>query len=243
MRTALQHLKKDPVLAAIIRRAGPCAMDYGEPVFEELVRSIVYQQLSGRVASVIFGRLRAALGEGPVTPAGIMKLRPERMRKLGLSGQKTLYIRELAKHTRKGSVCFEKLPELDDQAVIEHLTQVKGIGVWTAHMFLIFALRRPDVLPVGDLGIRVAMQRAWKLSELPKPPEMEAIAARWRPWASVASWYLWRSLDVDKPGLNQVGSVAFGGETVRFRQSLSTFITHNGTSPAQKKFAARAEPK
>ena len=118
-----------------------------------------------------------------------------RMRRLGLSAQKTLYIRELAKHTKKGSVVFEGLPEMDDQAVVEHLTQVKGIGVWTAHMFLIFALRRPDVLPTGDLGIRMAMQKAWNLAELPKPQEMETLAAKWRPWASVASWYLWRSLD------------------------------------------------
>jgi DNA-3-methyladenine glycosylase II len=192
---ALRHLKKDPVLAAIIRRTGRFDMDYREPVFETLVRSIVYQQLSGRVASVIFGRLQEALGGGPMTPAGILKLRPERMRRLGLSGQKTRYIRELAKHTKTGSVVFEKLPEMDDASVVEHLTQVKGIGVWTAHMFLMFALRRPDVLPVGDLGIRMAIQRGWKLSELPKPAEMEEIAARWRPWASVASWYLWRSLD------------------------------------------------
>jgi DNA-3-methyladenine glycosylase II len=195
MRKALQHLKKDPVMAAIIRRTGPFTIDYREPVFETLVRSIVYQQLSGRVASVIFGRLHDALGGGPMTPEGILKLRPERMRRLGLSGQKTRYIRELAKHTKKGSVTFERLEEMDDPAVIEHLTQVKGIGVWTAHMFLIFALRRPDVLPVGDLGVRTAMQRAWNLSELPKPEQMEEIAARWRPWASVASWYLWRSLD------------------------------------------------
>jgi DNA-3-methyladenine glycosylase II len=195
MRKALQHLKKDPVMAEIIRRTGPFAIDYREPVFETLVRSIVYQQLSGRVASVIFGRLQEALGGGPMTPEGIMKLRPERMRRLGLSGQKTRYIRELAKHTKKGSVTFEGLGEMDDPAVIEHLTQVKGIGVWTAHMFLIFALRRPDVLPVGDLGVRMAMQRAWNLSELPKPEQMEEIAAGWRPWASVASWYLWRSLD------------------------------------------------
>ena len=195
MHAAVQHLKKDPVLAAIIRRTGPFAMEYGEPVFEELVRSIVYQQLSGRVAGVIFGRLRDALGDGPVTPAGILKLRPERMRRLGLSGQKTLYIRELAKHAKKGSVIFERLPEMDDQAVIDNLTQVKGVGVWTAHMFLMFALRRPDVLPVGDLGIRTAIQRAWNLSELPKPAEIERLAARWRPWASVASWSLWRSLD------------------------------------------------
>lgn len=194
MRSALRHLSKDPILAAIIRRAGPYRMDYREPVFESLVRSIVYQQLSGKVASVIYRRFSEALG-GKVTPESILKLRPERMRKLGLSGQKTEYIRELAKHTKRGSVVFEKLPEMDDAEVIEHLTQVKGIGVWTAQMFLMFALRRPNVLPTGDLGVRMAIKKAWDLEELPKPDEMERLAAGWRPWASVASWYLWRSLD------------------------------------------------
>ncbi|HXE62498.1 MAG TPA: DNA-3-methyladenine glycosylase [Bryobacteraceae bacterium] len=198
MRAAIKHLKKDPVLGPIITRHGKFAMNYGEPEFEYLVRSIVYQQLSGRVASVIYGRFRDALG-GSVTPDAILKLRPERMRKLGLSGQKTTYIRELAKHTKKGTVVFERLPEMADSEVIEHLTQVKGIGVWTAHMFLIFALRRPDVLPTGDLGIRTAIQKAWNLPELPKPAEIEKIAAGWRPWASVASWYLWRSLDTKTP--------------------------------------------
>ncbi len=196
MRSPLQHLKKsDPVIAAIIQRVGPFKLQYREPVFETLVRSIVYQQLSGRVASVIFARLHAAAGEERITPAGIMKLRPARMRKLGLSGQKTLYIRELAKHTKRGSVVFEALPGFDDAAVIEHLTRVKGIGVWTAHMFLIFALRRNDVLPVGDLGIRSAMKKAYGLDDLPKPPEMEKIAAAWKPYTSVACWYLWRSLE------------------------------------------------
>ena len=195
MRPALQHLKKDPVLAEIIRRAGRFAMEYRDPVFETLVQSIVYQQLSGRVASVIYGRLVAALGDDGVTPATILKLRIDRMRRLGLSQQKTTYIRELAKHTKRGSVCFGNLTQLDDTEVIEHLTRVKGIGVWTAQMFLMFALRRPDVLPVGDLGIRIAMKKAWDLPDLPKPPQMEQIAAGWRPWASVATWYLWRSLD------------------------------------------------
>jgi DNA-3-methyladenine glycosylase II len=198
MRAAIRHLKKDPVLGPLITRQGKFAMNYGEPVFEYLVRSIVYQQLSGRVASVIFGRFRDALG-GSITPEGILKLRPERMRKLGLSGQKTTYIRELAKHTKKGMVVFERLPEMTDDEVIEHLTQVKGIGVWTAHMFLIFALRRPDVLPTGDLGIRTAIQKAWNLPALPTPQEMEKIAAAWCPWASVASWYLWRFLDTKTP--------------------------------------------
>jgi len=196
MRSALKHLKKsDPVIAGIIQRVGACAIQYREPSFETLVRSVVYQQLSGRVASVIFGRLHAAAGEERLTPAGIMKLRPERMRKLGLSGQKTLYIRELAKHTKRGSVVFEDLHAADDAAVIEHLTRVKGIGVWTAQMFLMFALRREDVLPVADLGIRSAMKKAYGLEDLPKPAEMEKIAAAWKPYSSIACWYLWRSLE------------------------------------------------
>jgi DNA-3-methyladenine glycosylase II len=195
MRPALKHLKKDPVMAKIIAQTGPFAIQYREPCFETLVRSIVYQQLSGKVAAVIFARLHAAAGEETLTPAGIMKLRPEKMRRLGLSGQKTTYIRELAKHTRRGSIVFESLRDLEDDAVIEHLVRVKGIGVWTAQMFLMFALRRPDVLPVADLGIRTAMQRAYGLAELPKPPAMEQIAAAWKPWTSVACWYLWRSLD------------------------------------------------
>lgn len=182
-------------MAGIIRRVGPFTLQYRDPSFETLVRSIVYQQLSGRVAGVIFARLRAATGEERITPAGIMKLRPERMRKLGLSAQKTVYIRELAKHTKRGSVVFEALPGFDDDAVVEHLTRVKGVGVWTAHMFLIFALRRNDVLPVGDLGIRSAMKKAYGLADLPKPAEMEKIAAAWKPYTSVACWYLWRSLE------------------------------------------------
>jgi DNA-3-methyladenine glycosylase II len=124
-----------------------------------------------------------------------MNLRPEKMRKLGLSGQKTRYIRELAKHTKRGSVVFENLANAGDAVVIEHLTQVKGIGVWTAQMFLMFALRREDVLPVADLGIRSAMKKAYGLDELPKPPEMEEIAAAWKPYTSIACWYLWRSLE------------------------------------------------
>ena len=196
MRSAIKHLKKsDPVIAGIIQRVGPYAMEYREPSFESLVRSIVYQQLSGRVASVIFGRLHAAAGQEQLTPAGIMRLRPDKMRKLGLSGQKTLYIRELAKHTKRGSIVFEDLPESDDAVVIEHLTRVKGIGVWTAQMFLMFALRRTDFLPVADLGIRSAMKKAYGLNDLPKPDEMEKIAECWKPYTSIACWYLWRSLE------------------------------------------------
>ena len=144
---------------------------------------------------MIFDRLAAAVPGGVLTPQGILALRPEKMRKLGLSKQKTAYIRDLARHTRAGAVDFDELPALADAEVIERLTQVKGIGVWTAHMFLIFALRRTNVLPVGDLGIRAAVRKAYGLAELPKPAELEALGERWHPYCTVAAWYLWRSLD------------------------------------------------
>lgn len=195
MRKAINHLKRsDPVLARIIDRVGPYAMEYRDPVFHQLVRSITYQQLSGKAAGTIFGRLTAAASD-PLTPESILKLRPTKMRTLGLSKQKIEYIRELARMTRDGHVNFERCLELEDAAVIEHLTRVKGIGVWTVQMFLMFALRRPNVLPTGDLGIRVAMKKAYGLEELPKPKEMERIAEPWHPYCTVASWYLWRSLD------------------------------------------------
>jgi DNA-3-methyladenine glycosylase II len=195
MKEAIHHLRRnDSVLAEIIRRVGDYRIEFREPGFETLVKSIVYQQLSGRVASIIFERLVKAAGGG-LTPASVLKLRPERMRKLGLSKQKTVYIRDLARHTRDGRVVFQELETLTDAEVIERLTEVKGIGVWTAHMFLMFALRRTDVLPVGDLGIRNAIKAAYGLKESPTPAEVEAMGARWRPYCTVASWYLWRSLE------------------------------------------------
>jgi DNA-3-methyladenine glycosylase II len=196
MRKAILHLKKsDPVMRAIIDRVGAYKIEHSEPSFGTLVRSIVYQQLSGRVADVILGRLIALLPGGKVTPEAILKLTPARMRKAGLSKQKTAYIRDLARKTLKGHVKFETLPDLTDHDVIEHLTQVKGIGVWTAHMFLIFALRRPDILATGDLGVRTAIRKAYALQDLPHAKQMEEMAVTWRPYCSVAMWYLWRSLE------------------------------------------------
>jgi DNA-3-methyladenine glycosylase II len=195
MQDAIEHLRRvDPVLSAIIQRVGDYRIQFREPNFESLVRSIVYQQLSGKVASVIYGRLSAAV-KGQMTPAEVLKLRPDRMRRLGLSKQKTAYIRDLARHARDRRLELEELPALADDEVIARLTQVKGIGVWTVHMFLIFALRRHDILPTGDLGVRSAIRKAYGLEELPTPAEMESMAQKWRPYCSVASWYLWRSLD------------------------------------------------
>jgi DNA-3-methyladenine glycosylase II len=198
MREAILHLKKsDPVIAAIIARVGKYAIEFREPEFQTLVRSIVYQQLSGKAASTILGRLVAALPDGHLTPEAILALEPERMRALGLSKQKTSYIRDLAERTQAGELDFSRLRDMTDEDVIETLTRVKGVGVWTAHMFLIFALRRPNILPTGDLGVRSAIRKAYRLRDLPKPARIEKLAKRWHPYCSVAAWYLWRSVDGD----------------------------------------------
>jgi DNA-3-methyladenine glycosylase II len=195
MRKAILHLKKaDPVLREIIERVGAYQIKYREPVFETLVRSIVFQQLSGRAAGTIYGRLAEATGE-PIRPEGILRLTPESMRTLGLSRQKIEYIRDLANRTESGDVDFDACTQLEDDEVIRRFTAVKGIGIWTVQMFLMFALRRPNVLPTGDLGLRAAIKQAYGLEEMPKPTEVARMGEVWAPYASVASWYLWRSLE------------------------------------------------
>jgi len=196
MRKAISHLKKsDPLLAAVIERIGPCRIEYHEPEFSTLVRSIVYQQLSGKVASVIFERFLQLLPRKKLTPRAVLGLSLADLRSAGLSRAKAAYIRDLAEKTDARVVRFHDLPALTDEEVIAALTQVKGVGVWTAHMFLIFALQRPNILPVGDLGVRSAIKKVYNLEELPRPAEVERIAATWHPYCSIAAWYLWRSLD------------------------------------------------
>ena len=196
MRKAVNHLKKsDPVLAAIIEQVGPCKMQFGEPTFHSLAESILYQQLNGKAAMTIFNRFTAAAGD-PLTPKGILRLSDAEMRAVGLSKQKTSYLRDLALKTRDGLMEFERLPELPEDEVIAHLTQVKGIGVWTAHMFLMFTLRRPDILPTGDYGIQAAIKKHYKKRKWPKPDVIQKIAKPWMPYRSIACWYLWRSLDI-----------------------------------------------
>jgi 3-methyladenine DNA glycosylase/8-oxoguanine DNA glycosylase len=196
MRKAVTHLRKsDPVLRAIIERVGPCRMEFGPAEFCSLAEAIVYQQLNGKAAVVIFNRFAALAGE-PVTPEGILKLTDAQLRGVGLSKQKSAYLKDLAAKTAAGELDFTKLADLSDEEVIKHLTQVKGIGVWTAHMFLMFSLRRPNVLPTGDYGVQVAMKKHYKKRKLPKPKDMEKIARAWAPYRSVACWYMWRSLDI-----------------------------------------------
>src|SRR5581483_6022419 len=159
MRKAILHLKKsDPILATIIESVGPYKMNYDEPAFHSLAEAIVYQQLHGKAAATIFKRLTDLAGE-PLVPENILKLSEEQLRAVGLSKQKLSYLRDLADKTHSGALDFSRLPDLPDAEVIKCLTQVKGIGVWTAHMFLMFALRRPDVLPTGDLGIQMAIRK------------------------------------------------------------------------------------
>jgi DNA-3-methyladenine glycosylase II len=196
MRKALLHLQNaDPVLAQIIQQVGAYNIRHDIADFRSVARAIVYQQLHGKAAATIFARLVALTGD-PITPQGILKLSVEQMRGAGLSKQKLSYLRDLAERTHRGELNFSGMQDLTDEEVIAQLTQVKGIGVWTA---LMFALRRPNVLPVGDLGIQTAIRKHYKKRKLLKPKQMEKIAKCWEPYRSVACWYLWRSLDVKPP--------------------------------------------
>lgn len=204
MKNALKHLRKaDAVLGALIGRVGPYSIAYSPPDFSTIARCITYQQLSGKAASRIYRRLESSLPNGGVTPAALLSADPGFLRSIGFSRQKIAYLRDFAAACLSGEIDLRSLADLEDAEVIRALTQRKGIGPWTAHMYLIFALRRPDVLPTGDLGIRVALRRAYSLEELPSPGVMEQLAAPWRPYRTVACWYLWRSLG-DGAGLDPV---------------------------------------
>jgi len=161
MRKALLHLKKsDPVMRAIIERVGPYRIEFGEPVFHSLAEAIIYQQLNGKAALTIFNRFAALAGD-PLSPEGILKLKPEQMRAVGLSKQKSSYLLDMAERAHRGQLDFTRLADMTDDEVIEHLTQVKGVGVWTAHMFLMFTLRRQNILPIGDFGVRMAIYKLY----------------------------------------------------------------------------------
>jgi DNA-3-methyladenine glycosylase II len=196
MRAALRHLRQsDPILAAIIERVGPFRMEFGPPEFHSLAEAIIYQQLNGKAAQTIFNCFADLAGK-PLKPEGILRLTDEQMRAVGLSKQKSSYLKDMAQRASRGELDFARLSEMADEQVIEHLTQVKGVGIWTAHMFLMFTLRRPNVLPTGDFGIRMAMKKHYRKRKLPNPAQMEKIAQCWEPYRSIACWYLWKSMDV-----------------------------------------------
>lgn len=186
-------------MAGIIERIGPYRMDVATHLsyFESVARSIVYQQLSNKAAATIYGRVEALFPEGRAHAPSLLTLSDEQLRAAGLSRQKTAYLKDLAARVVSGEVPIDSLHELEDVDVISYLTRVKGVGRWTAQMFLIFRLGRPDVLPDLDLGVQKAVQKAYRLRKLPTSERLQKIGAKWAPWRSVATWYLWRSIDAE----------------------------------------------
>ena len=192
----IAHLRQaDPRLGAVIERVGACALRARRPIYQSLFRSVLYQQLAGNAAAAIERRVKACFGGVVPAPAEFLAASPVAMRAAGLSRQKLAYLRDLAAHFADGRLDARRLARLPDEDLVTAVTTVHGIGEWTAHMLLIFSLGRPDVLPVGDYGVRKGMQVLYRLHELPKVEKMQRIAAPWRPYRSIAAWYLWRSLD------------------------------------------------
>ena len=201
MPDALEELRgSDPVMRRLVDEHGPLDEEQrrrGRPLepYGALVRSIVGQQLSTKAARTIYERLTDLFDGRTPSPAELLAADPEEVRSAGLSRPKVAYLRSLAEHVESGELELARLSELPDEEVSEQLTAVKGLGQWTADMFLIFHLGRPDVLPVGDLGVRRAVERAYELPELPDAARLTEIGEPWRPHRSLASLYLWRSLD------------------------------------------------
>ncbi|MEK7156896.1 MAG: DNA-3-methyladenine glycosylase [Patescibacteria group bacterium] len=193
MHKSIAALKRDKRFAPLIKEHGLPDLKRGKNPFHALVRSIIHQQVSGAAAETIHARFLAVFPRGKFpTPEAVRAMSLTKMREAGLSGQKASYIKDLAEKFADGTIKHRSLHKMETEDLVGHLTQVKGIGVWTVHMFLIFTLNRPDVLPTGDLGIRKGFQALYKLKDLPDHAQMERLARHWRPHASAASWYLWR---------------------------------------------------
>jgi DNA-3-methyladenine glycosylase II len=191
---AQRHLaRRDPVLKRLIRLVGPCTLRHDPDGFAVLVRSIISQQISTKAARAIGARLKKALGRRGLRPRAILAASEETLRAAGLSTGKQRALRDLAEKVQTGHVPLAELPTLPDEEVIARLLPVRGIGRWTAEMFLIFALGRLDVLPVADYGLRAGVQRHYGLAEIPKIPALVELAEPWRPYRSVATWFFWRS--------------------------------------------------
>jgi len=196
LKQATRHLRRrDPVLRPVIKRVGPVTMKLEKNRFQALVRSIIAQQISGKAARSIGQRLHELVKPRRLTPELIAAIPIERLRAVGLSPQKASYLHDLAARVADGRVRLSRAHRMTDEEVIEELIQVKGVGVWTAQMFLIFSLGRPDVFPHGDFGVRAAIRNLYGLADLPNREQSFAIAEPWRPYASIAAWYCWRSLD------------------------------------------------
>jgi DNA-3-methyladenine glycosylase II len=197
---AINHLRRaDPVMADVIARVGRCTLVPREEWthFDALLRSIVFQQLSGKAAATIHGRVLQLIGDGEGAASRIVATSHDAFRAAGLSNAKATYVRNLAEHVLDGSLPVNSLHELSDDEIIAALTQVKGIGKWSAQMFLMFRLGRPDVLPDTDLGVQKGVQKAYRLRKLPTPAQVLRRGQKWAPYRTIASWYMWRILEVD----------------------------------------------
>jgi len=196
---ALAHLQTaDPRLTPVIRSVGPCQLRPTRDRFGTLVRAIVGQQISTKAAAAITVRLKAEAGD-PVEPEPLLRLGLAGLRQVGLSGRKAGYVIGLAEAVRDGTLPLRRIGTWSDETIVDRLTALKGIGRWTAEMFLIFGLNRADVLPIHDLGIRVAIRNHFTLAAIPTPRECAPLAEPWKPYRSIAAWYLWRSLDTPAP--------------------------------------------
>jgi DNA-3-methyladenine glycosylase II len=199
IQAGLDHLRSaDRVMRSLIDQVGPFALSLERNRFQALVGSIIAQQISGAAARSIGSRLKQLLAPENIAPETLSRLTPAQLRQAGLSPQKSAYLLDLSQKVLCGEIRLRRLPRLPDEEVIRHLVQVKGIGVWTAQMFLIFSLGRMDVFPHDDLGIRVALRNLYRLNDLPDKSTSHQIAEPWRPFATLASWYCWRSLDLLK---------------------------------------------
>jgi DNA-3-methyladenine glycosylase II len=199
LKKAIAHLRTvDPVLASVIDRVGPCRLraDRDGTHYSAVLQSIVYQQLSGAAAGTIYERVLALFGGRDPSPRALLKIDDAALRAAGLSGQKVRYAKSLSEHALRRNFPLEQLHECDDDTVITTLTQVTGVGRWTAQMFLMFRLGRPDVLPDLDLGVQKGIQRAYGLRRLPTPEQVLRRGKPWAPYRSIASWYMWRLLDL-----------------------------------------------
>lgn len=198
LRLGQQHLaKNDPALAVLIKRYGSAVITPHTDYYSELVTSIVGQQLSIHAAAAIWQRLLVVAGGKPPTPQQLLEIDEETLRQVGLSRPKISYVKDLAQHILDGRLDMERISSLPNDQIIEQLTAVKGIGEWSAHMFMLFGLGRLDILPWGDLGIKKAAQEVYRLKNLPDKARLESIAKKynWAPYQSIASWYLWKSLE------------------------------------------------
>ena len=193
MHEGVRFLRRDPIMKKIINVVGDYTLKKRNHHFAVLVESIISQQLATRAAAVIFSRFKDIYPKFP-TADEILATKKSKLRSAGLSSMKIEYLKDLARHVDQGKVRLDILSKMTDEEVVAHLTQVKGIGRWTAEMFLIFSLKRLDVLPIHDLGLQKGVQMAFSLHDLPKPSEVERLGMRWKPYRSIATWYLWKSL-------------------------------------------------